>query len=192
MKPQPTRWMPLWALASPTPTRWFRQIGFSLAFAWVASVLWACPDRARAATAGEFAPIECSLQSTQVDFGTMARHAPLWVHGEGEVVVACQNVSPVARSATVAVGLLGRGAHSSLLRSGDDALAVDFFLDAHMTQPWGDGVQGGPTWQAQLHLVGGERRVLRLPVHALLKNRRDARVGHYRVHVPVQLTTLPR
>jgi hypothetical protein len=40
--------------------------------------------------------------------------------------------------------------------------------------------------------VGGERRVLRLPVHALLKNRRDARVGHYRVHVPVQLTTLPR
>ena len=158
---------------------------------WVV-VIGGYPDDSRAATASDLASVECSLQSTQLDFGTVARYAPLGVKGEGEVLVACQNQSPVARTVKVSVGFLGRGLHSAELRSGNDALAVDFFLDAQMTQPWGDGVQGGPTWQADLRLAGGERRVLRLPVHALLKNRRDAKAGHYRVHVPVQLTTLPR
>lgn len=187
MNPPFTRWMPLLALVLLSTKR-----GLGLLVTLWVVVIGVSPDSSRAAPASALAPVECSLQSTQLDFGTMARNAPLWVKGEGEVVVACQNVSPVARSVTVSVGLLGRGAHSAVLRSGEDALVVDFFLDAHMTQPWGDGVQGGPSWQAQLHLAGGERRVLRLPVHALLKNRRDARVGLYRVHVPVQLTTLPR
>jgi hypothetical protein len=33
---------------------------------------------------------------------------------------------------------------------------------------------------------------LRLPVHALLQNRRDAKAGLYLVHVPVQITAVPR
>jgi spore coat protein U-like protein len=187
MNPPFTRLMPLLALKLLSAKR-----GLGLFVTLWVVVIGVSPDSSRAALASELAPVECLLQSTQLDFGTMARYAPLWVKGEGEVVVACQNHSPSARSATVSVGLLGRGLHSAVLRSGDDALVVDFFLDAQMTQTWGDGVQGGPSWQGLLHLAGGERRILRLPVHALLKNRRDAKVGQYRVHVPVQLTTLPR
>jgi len=169
-----------------------RSIRIEWAVALLVGVLCGCPGPARAIATTDLAPVACALQSTQMDFGTMARHGPLWVHGEGEVVVTCENLSPFARSVSLSLGFLGRTSHSAMLRSSADALSVDFFLDAQMTQPWGDGVHGGPLWQAVVRLDEGERRILRLAVHARVRNRRDAKAGQYRVQVPVQLTTLPR
>lgn len=157
----------------------------------LACVVLACPESAQAAPTLD-APVECTLQSTRLSFGTLSQQRPSRVQGEGEVIVACQNLSQDVRTVDIAVGFSSMGAHTAVLQSNHDALAVDFFQDAQSAQRWGDGSNGGRTLQISVRLAPGEHRLLRLPVHALLQNRRDAKAGLYLVHVPVQITAVPR
>ncbi|PUE09303.1 hypothetical protein B9Z51_10480 [Limnohabitans sp. T6-5] len=162
-----------------------------LALALFVGILLACPDGVHAGT-DDLASVECNLQSTRLNFGTLARYRPLLVQGEGEVTVTCQNLSQEVRTVDISVAFSRNGSHTALLQSGHDALYVDFFLDAQLVQFWGDGSNGGQALQVILKLGPGERKLLHLPVHALLQNRRDARAGEYLVQVPIQMTTVPR
>ena len=166
-----------------------RDLGLALAL--FAGMGVSCPDGVHASPAVP-ASVECNIQATRLDFGTLARYRPLWVQGEGEVTVTCQNLSQDVRSVEISVTFSRMGSHTALLQSGQDDLVVDFFLDAQWAQPWGDGSNGGQALQVVVKLEPGERKLLRLPVHALLKNRRDARAGVYLVQVPLQMTVVPR
>lgn len=159
--------------------------------AGLACLVLTCLEPVQAAPALD-APVECTLQSTRLSFGTLTQQRPTQVQGEGEVIVACQNLSPTVRTVDITVGFSSMGAHTAMLQSSQDALAVDFFLDVQCAERWGDGNNGGRTLQASVRLAPGEHRQLRLPVHALLQNRRDAKAGLYLVHVPVQITAVPR
>jgi spore coat protein U-like protein len=162
-----------------------------LALALFAGMGLSCPDGVHASPA-DLATVECNIQSTRLNFGTLTRTQPLWVQGEGEVTVTCQNLSQDVRTVEISVTFSRMGSHTALLQSGHDALVVDFFLDAQWTQYWGDGSNGGQALQVVMILEPGERKLLHLPVHALLQNRRDARAGVYLVHIPLQMTAVPR
>jgi hypothetical protein len=169
--------------------KWARSLGF---FCALSLLQISFPYQARAEAALDNDPVKCTLQSSSLNFGRITLHRSALVQGEGEVVVGCQNISQEVQSVELFLGFSTIGSHTAVLRSAHDALAVNFFLDAQFSDHWGDGANGAKALQMMLKLGPGEHRLLRLPVHALLQNRRDAQAGMYVINAPIKLTTYRR
>jgi len=150
------------------------------------------PSPASAESASVQDSVQCILQSSSLNFGRLTLLRSVLVQGVGEVVLGCQNLSPEVQSVEIFLGFPTIGSHTAVLQSTDDALAVNFFLDAQFTEHWGDDSNGAKSLKLLLKLGPGEHKLLRLPVHALLQNRRDAQAGVYLINAPVKLTTLQR
>lgn len=157
----------------------------TLSMAWV----WA-PCAAYAGTAVDAVQVNCVLQSASLNFGRLNLQWRTPYAGEGEAVVACQNTASEARRVVLSMTLASMGPQSAFLQSSHGALAVTFFRDAPHEMRWGDDRNGAASQQFPLELGPGERRLLRLPVYALLHNPRDAPAGVYLTRVAVMLTTL--
>ncbi|EMS81582.1 spore coat protein U domain-containing protein [Desulfotignum phosphitoxidans] len=139
--------------------------------------------------AGDLAQVQCSLVSASLNFGRLNLRQPSRIVGEGEVVVVCLNPSTAVRHTELALAFPTMGRQTALLRAGQSTLAAAFYRDAQFTEPWGDDRNGARALRVILELGPGERRRLRLPVHALLQNRRDASAGVYHTLIPITLTT---
>lgn len=157
-----------------------------------AALMQGCPSLVWAEAALVLEPVQCTLQSNSLNFGQITLQRPALVKGEGEVQVACQNLSQQVQSMEIRLGFPFMGANTAMLQSNRGALHVSFFLDAQRTERWGDGANGAQALKVLVKLEPGERRLIRLPVYAVLENRRDARAGAYVLNAPVQLTTLLR
>jgi spore coat protein U-like protein len=136
--------------------------------------------------------VRCILQSASLNFGRLSLKRPAPVAGEGEAVVACQNVSSEVRRVDLSLSFATAGPQSALLQSSHGALGAVFYRDAQHSWRWGDDRNGAAALHVALEFGPGERKQLRIPVYALLHNPRDAAAGAYLAHVPVTLTTLPK
>lgn len=157
-----------------------------------ASLLVARPGNAHAADTLVEAAVQCTLQATRLHFGRLSMQRPALVQGKGDLAVLCQNLTQETRSVELVLGFPAMGMQSATLQSGKGALPVSFFLDPQYSTPWGDGNGGAQVLQLLVRLEPNESRTLRLPVYALLRNRRDAQAGAYLILVPVRLATSPR
>lgn len=143
---------------------------------------------ARASTALDAVQVQCTLQPTQLHFGTLSLHRADRVPGKGEILVACQNPSTTVQRVDLSVAQMALTPGTVTLAFKQGGLRADFFLDAQGTVPWGDGTHGTRTLQLRVRLDPGAYQLLRLPVHALLHNRADAPPGAYLGQVPLTLT----
>jgi spore coat protein U-like protein len=156
--------------------------------AWL---LWS-PCAAHAGPDVDASAVHCILQSASLNFGRLNLKLPPPVAGEGEAMVACQNMSTEVRRVELSLAFATMGPQTALLQSSHGSLAVAFYRDAQFAWRWGDDRNGTAALHVTLELAPGERKELRLPVYALLHNPRDAAAGVYLTHVPVTLTTLPK
>lgn len=154
-------------------------------------VAWA-GAKTDASPAGDLAQVQCSLEPARLNFGRLNLQQQLRVVGEGEAVVVCQNPSTGVRHVELTLAFPTMGLQTALLQASQGTLAVAFYHDAQFAERWGDDRNGAPALRVILDLGPGEWRRLRLPVHALLQNRRDAYAGVYHGLIPVTLTTQDR
>jgi hypothetical protein len=142
--------------------------------------------------AGGLAQVQCRIESASLNFGRINPQREFRVVGEGEAVVVCRNPSTGMRRVELTLAFPTMGLQTALLQASQGTLAVAFYRDAQFAERWGDDRNGAPALRVILELDPGERRRLRLPVHALLQNRRDAGAGLYQAQIPVTLTTWDR
>ena len=135
--------------------------------------------------------IQCSLESARLEFGRLTLQRPPPIAGEGEAVVVCQNPSASVRRAEITLAFPTMGPQTAMLQGGKGQLAVAFYRDAQFAERWGDDHNAAPAVKVLVELGPGERRRLRMPVHALLQIRRDAPAGLYQAQIAMTLTTLP-
>lgn len=169
-----------------------RRLALPCALALAANLLVGWPLMARADQAPDPTKVQCQLQPNSLHFGRVTLHRVPLLQGEGEALVSCHNPSQQAALIEITLAFPTMGPQPAVLQSSHDALGVSFFLDAQFSEYWGDGTNGAQALHMAVKLGPGEARVLRLPVHALLHNRRDARAGAYMVNLPIQLTTLTK
>lgn len=136
--------------------------------------------------------VRCILQSASLNFGKFGLKQPTPMAGEGEAVVACQNVSTEVRRVDVSLAFPSMGSQTAYLQSAHASVAVAFYRDAQFAWRWGDDRNGFTALHIPLVFAPGERKELRTPVFALLHHPRNAAAGVYRTQVPVTLTTLPK
>ncbi len=130
----------------------------------------------------------CLLQSASLNFGRLGLHRPPLVAGEGEMVVVCQNTATALRRVNLALAFPTMGQSTAWLQSGRGTLAVAFFHDTQFAVRWGEDGQGLAALHIPLELGAGERRLLRLPVYALLQNPPGAAAGIYVANLPVTVS----
>lgn len=145
-----------------------------------------------AATAEDNTPVQCRVQSAQLNFGRL--HAPqaLQVIGEGEAVLSCHNTANNPRRVTLTLSFPTLGQQAAVLTQGPSALPVHFYRDAQLSQRWGDDLNGAAAWTLALDMAAAEHRLLHVPVHAVLFTARGMAPGLYLGRVPLTLSTLAR
>lgn len=141
-----------------------------------------------AATALSTVAVQCTLQSTRLHFGTLTMSTMHRVPGQGEILVACQNPSPMVQWVDLSVSQMASGRGAVTLQPQKAGLKAEFFLDAQATLPWGDGTQGTRSLQMRVRLDPGAYQVFRLPVHALLYRPVDAPAGVYGANMHLTMT----
>ncbi len=161
------------------------------AWAWV--MVCASPwGLVYAATPEDSTPVQCSVQSAQLNFGRLHAQQPLQVIGEGEAVLSCHNTANEPRRVTLTLSLHTLGLQAAMLTQGPLALPVHFYRDAQLSQRWGDDQNGAAAWTLALDMVAAEHRLLHVPVHAVLFTTRGMYPGLYLGRVPLTLSTLAR
>ena len=162
--------------------------GLRVLGAMALALLWAaCASAADAAD--NSAEVNCLLQSASLNFGRLGLHRPPLVAGEGEMVVVCQNTATALRRVNLTLAFPTMGHATALLQSSHGSLAVAFFHDAQFAVRWGEDGKGLAALHIPLELGPGERKLLHLPVYALLQNPPGAPAGVYLVNLPVTVSS---
>lgn len=136
--------------------------------------------------------VRCSLQSASLNFGFLTLHRQSPVAGEGEAVVACQNSATALRRVELWLSFPTMGPETAVLQSNQGAITVAFFHDAQFAVRWVEDRSGLARQRILLELAPGERKLLHLPVYALLQNPRDAAPGVYMAQVPLTVNALEK
>ena len=164
--------------------------GFAMAAS--ASALMATPCVSGADTTEDASPVQCIVQSARLDFGRLGLHRPHLVAGQGEAVVACLNATQQMRHVELWLTFPTMGPQTAALQSRQGSLAVRFYQDAQFATGWSEDRGGAALPQAAVDLGPGERKVLRLPVYALLQNPQDAAADLYLLNLPITVTTVQK
>lgn len=165
----------------------------TLALAWPWAMACVGPwGLVGAATPDDSSPVQCSVQSAQLNFGRLRAQHPLQVIGEGEAVLSCHNTANESRRVTLTLLFPTLGQQAAVLTHGPSAFPVHFYRDAQLSQRWGDDPNGAAAWTMALDMVAAEHRLLRVPVHAVLFTTRGMAPGLYLGRVPLTLSTLAR
>lgn len=165
---------------------------YLIARAAMATLVVGSAGATHAAPLDDASAVHCTLQSASLNYGrlTLQRQSP--VAGEGEAVVACRNTATSLRRVELWLSFPTVGPEIAVLQSGRSTITVVFFQDAQFAVRWAEDRNGTARRQILLELAPGERKLLHLPVYALLQNPRDAAAGVYMAQVPVAINTLEK